>query len=148
MKTQTSKISHRQMFIIRNESAALSRKHHLYQSSPQPPIQFIIHGQSLVPTKFKSQNKPTPKEIKLKQTLKAIKYKLQSLKIEQSQIKKQVIQQSQTFKSHLQQIKSAQELNINTIHQYFNEQNKFFQEDISRLKQQIQLINYQVQFLQ
>ncbi|CAK77780.1 unnamed protein product (macronuclear) [Paramecium tetraurelia] len=72
MKTQTSKNSHRQMFIVRNESAALSRKPHLYQSSPQPPIQFMIHGKSLAPTKFKPQSKPTPKEIKLKQTLKSV----------------------------------------------------------------------------
>ncbi|CAD8070180.1 unnamed protein product [Paramecium sonneborni] len=148
MKTQTSKNCNRQMFIIRNESAALSRKQHLYQSSPQPPLQFIIHGKSLGTTKFKSFNQPTPKEIKLKQSLKSIKFKLQSLKIEQTQIKKQVLLQSQTFKSNLQQIKTTQQLNINTIEQYFNEQNKFFQQDISRLKQHIELVNYQIQFLQ
>ncbi|CAD8067698.1 unnamed protein product [Paramecium primaurelia] len=147
MKSKTSKNSHQKMFIVRNASAQ-QRKYQIYQSSPQASLSFMIHGQSLTKTKINSQNTLTPKEIKIKQTLKSIKCKLQSLKIEQSEIKKQVNLQSETFKSNLHQIKFTEEQNINTIQQYFNEQNKFFQQDIKKLQQQIEVINYQVQFLQ
>ncbi|CAK81784.1 unnamed protein product (macronuclear) [Paramecium tetraurelia] len=145
MKTQTNKnYSHRQMFIIRNESAAILRRHQYCQPSLQTPVSFFVHGQSLAPPKQKNLNKPTPREIKFKTTLKQLKLKLSLLKKEQQEIKQQVIQNSLIFKSNLQQIKSTQEFNIKSIEQYFSQQTKFFQEDISKLKQQIELINFQV----
>ncbi|CAD8060465.1 unnamed protein product [Paramecium primaurelia] len=146
MKTQTNKnSSHRQFFIIRNESAAIIRRHQQCQPSLQTPISFFVYGQSLAPPKQKNiNNKPTLREIKFKTILKQIKQKLSHLKREQQEIKQQVIENSQIFKSNLQQIKSTQQFNINSLEQYFCVQTKFFQEDISKLKQQIELINFQV----
>ncbi|CAK77255.1 unnamed protein product (macronuclear) [Paramecium tetraurelia] len=157
MKSKPSKNYYQRMFIVRNESAQ-SRKYQLYQSAPQTSISFMINGQSLTKTKINTQTNLTPKEIKVKQALKSIKYKLQSLKFEQSEIKKQVMQQSETFKSNLKQIKSKEVQNINAIQQYFNEQNKYpliylyFQGSSNKTfrnfnnKQKLQ--TYQVQFLQ